>query len=123
MSTASPALVSDSRKGLAVNLVRSHLVLLTLVFIVTLPLVNPLVHGDGVGYYAYLRAPLIQHNFRFEEDWRHANLGFAESRLNSDNQLRPDQYTKTGLFVSGIYSPSGLQFFGLRSSCWLTWRF
>ena len=50
------------------------------VFVVTLPLVNPLAHGDGIGYYAYLRVPLIQHNLRFEEDWRHANLGFPRNR-------------------------------------------
>ena len=24
---------------------------------------DPIVHGDGVGYYAYVRAPLIEHNF------------------------------------------------------------
>jgi hypothetical protein len=76
--------------------IRLHLFILTFAFIVTLPLVNPLVHGDGVGYYSYLRAPLIQHNLRFEEDWRHANLGFEASRLNSDNQPLPDQYTNTG---------------------------
>lgn len=103
MSMASPAFVSDGRRALAVTQVRSHLFLLALVFIVTLPLVNPLVHGDGVGYYAYLRAPLIQHNFRFEEDWRHANLGFVESRLGSDNRLNPDQYTGTG-YIGNLFT-------------------
>ena len=24
---------------------------------------DPIVHGDGVGYYAYVRAPLIEHDF------------------------------------------------------------
>jgi len=87
----------------AVARVRLHLFLLTALFVATLPLVNPLVHGDGVGYYAYLRAPLIQHNLRFEEDWRHANLGFVESRMNSDNQLHPDQYTSTG-YVDNLFT-------------------
>jgi hypothetical protein len=96
VSTASPALVTEERRCASVCVARSHLVLLALTFIVTLPLVNPLVHGDGVGYNAYLRAPLIQHNLRFEEDWRHANQGFVESRLGPDNQLHPDQYTATG---------------------------
>ena len=96
MSMASPAFVSDERKALSIARVRSHLFILAFAFVVTLPLVNPLAHGDGIGYYAYLRAPLIQHNFRFEEDWRHGNLGFTESRLSSDNQLHPDQYTLTG---------------------------
>jgi hypothetical protein len=100
---ASPALVSDVRRGVAVASVRRHLFILTFAFVVTLLLVNPLVHGDGVGYYAYLRAPLIQHNLRFEEDWRHANLGFVESRLNSENQLHADQYTSTG-YISNLFT-------------------
>ena len=49
-----------------------------------------------MGYYAYLRAPFIQHNLQFEEDWRHANLVFVESRLGPNHQFRPDQYTSTG---------------------------
>jgi hypothetical protein len=100
---ASRALVSVERRGEAVDSVRLHLVLMTVLFVVTLPLVNPLVHGDGVGYYAYLRAPLIQHNLRFEEDWRHANLGFVEARVNSDNQLNPNQYTNTG-YIDNLFS-------------------
>jgi hypothetical protein len=100
---ASPVLVSVERRGVAVARGRLHLFLLAAVFVATLPLVNPLVHGDGVGYYAYLRAPLIQHNLRFEEDWRHANLGFVESRVNSDNQLNPDQYTSTG-YVGNLFT-------------------
>ncbi len=43
--------------------------LLILLFICTLPLVNPWVRGDGVGYYAYVRSLLIQHNLQFEKDW------------------------------------------------------
>ena len=39
-----------------------------ILFLCTLTLVNPIVHGDGVGYYAYVRAPLIQHNVDFAED-------------------------------------------------------
>lgn len=103
MSIASSALVSDESKGLAVARVRSHLFILALVFVLTLPLVNPLVHGDGVGYYAYLRAPLIQHNFRFEADWRHANLSFLESRLGANDQLHLDQYTDTG-YINNLFT-------------------
>ena len=103
MSVASPALVTDESRGLLVARVRVHLFILFAVFVATLPLVNPLVHGDGVGYYAYLRAPLIQHNLRFEEDWRHANLGFVESRLSSDNQFHPDQYASTG-YISNLFT-------------------
>src|SRR5882672_3512468 len=82
--------------------VRSGRILLVL-FLLSLTLVNPIVHGDGVGYYAYARAPLIQHNLRFEEDWRHANLYFSQTRTLSNGQLRPDQYTETG-YVSNLFS-------------------
>src|ERR1700732_425498 len=65
-------------------------------FLLTLPIVNPTVHGDGVGYYAYARALLIQRNLRFEEDWRHANKFFSASRIQAGEQLRPEEYTSTG---------------------------
>jgi hypothetical protein len=65
-------------------------------FLLTLPIVNPTVHGDGVGYYAYARALLIQRDLRFEEDWRHANKFFSASRIQVDEQLRPEGYTPTG---------------------------
>jgi hypothetical protein len=65
--------------------------------------VNPIVHGDGVGYYAYARAPLIQHNFHFEEDWRHANQYFSQSRTGPDGRLLPTEYMETG-YVGNLFS-------------------
>ena len=63
--------------------------------IVSLPLVNPWVHGDGVGYYAYARSLLIQHNLQFEDDWRASNASFAMDRVDSNGAISPDQYTVT----------------------------
>ena len=83
----------------SVRFVRTLLVL----FLLSLPLVNPIVHGDGVGYYAYARAPLIQHDLRFEEDWRHANPYFSQSRTLPNGQLIPSEYTETG-YVSNLFS-------------------
>ncbi len=40
------------------------------VFLFTLPFLHALVNGDGVGYYAYLRSPLIDHNFDFASDYQ-----------------------------------------------------
>jgi hypothetical protein len=77
--------------------------ILLLLFLASLVFVNPIVHGDGVGYYAYARAPLIQHNLRFDEDWRHANQYFSQTRTLSNGQLRPDEYTETG-YVSNLFS-------------------
>jgi hypothetical protein len=42
----------------------------------TLPLVNPIAHGDGVGYYAYVRAALIELNLDFTQDYQYANPSF-----------------------------------------------
>src|SRR5215472_2686455 len=77
-----PAVLLHESPGPPAPVDRSHRYtrILVILFLCTLPLVNPIVHGDGVGYYAYVRAPLIQHNLRFEEDWRHANLNFSQSR-------------------------------------------
>jgi hypothetical protein len=77
--------------------------ILLLCFVLSLPIVNPIVHGDGVGYYAYARAPLIQHNLHFEEDWRHGNLNFAQSRTRPNGQLLPEEYTETG-YVSNLFT-------------------
>jgi hypothetical protein len=57
-----------------------------LVFLVTLPLANPWVRGDGVGYYAYARAPLIEHNLDFARDYQFANQGFREDRIGANGQ-------------------------------------
>jgi hypothetical protein len=76
---------------------------LFLFFVLSLPFINPIVHGDGVGYYAYARAPLIQHNLHFEEDWRHANLNFSQSRTSPDGQLLPEEYTETG-YVNNLFT-------------------
>ncbi len=93
---ASTVLVADEKSGAVGARFRYHLLILTAVFVVTLPLINPLVHGDGIGYYAYLRAPIIQHNLRFEQDWLHGNPGFVQQRTGVGDRLAPDQYTETG---------------------------
>ncbi len=73
-----------------------HEIYLVLIFLCSLPLVNPWVRGDGVGYYAYARAPLIQHNLRFEKDWLAGNITFRIGKTDDAGSLRPDQYTRTG---------------------------
>ena len=63
--------------------------ILLIVFLCTLPLVNPIVHGDGVGYYAYLRAPLIGHNFDSLHDYQHANPSLRDQRVDGPGQPNP----------------------------------
>jgi hypothetical protein len=70
--------------------------LLLILWFCTLPILNPWVRGDGVGYYAFARAPLIQHNLDFTEDYRHANESFRGPRLDENNQPKAAFRTATG---------------------------
>jgi len=70
--------------------------ILILLFVVSLPLVNPWVRGDGVGYYAYARSLVVSHNLQFEPDWLHANPSFYMGRVDAAGHIRADQYTSTG---------------------------
>ncbi len=70
--------------------------ILVLIFICTLPLVNPWVRGDGVGYYAFARALLIQHHLDFRQDWLRANSSFRLGRVDDQNRLLPEEFTSNG---------------------------
>ena len=65
-------------------------------FVLTLPLSNPWVRGDGVGYYAYVRSLLIEKHLDFEKDWEHGNESFVMGRLDSNGHVLASQYTSTG---------------------------
>lgn len=66
------------------------------VFLATLPLVNPLVRGDGVGYYAYARSLLIDGDLRFENEYLAANASFVRGVTDASGRIRPELYTSTG---------------------------
>jgi hypothetical protein len=70
--------------------------LLFFVFLLSLPLVNPWVRGDGVGYYAYLRSALIDHDLNFENDYLAGNPSFLMGRVDSEGHLLLRLFTKTG---------------------------
>ena len=70
--------------------------LLFLLFLLSLPFLNPWVRGDGVGYYAFARAPLIQHNLDFTEDYRHANESFRVPRFDENGLPKSEFRTPTG---------------------------
>jgi len=69
---------------------------LVLLFLLSLTLVNPWIRGDGVGYYAFVRAPLIEHSFDFQRDYQEANAGFRELRLDENGRPKPIFRTVTG---------------------------
>ena len=77
--------------------------LLLFLFLLTLPLANPWVRGDGVGYYAYFRSALIDHDLRFENDYLAANESFVIAHVDAQGRLLPHFYTKTG-YVENHFS-------------------
>jgi hypothetical protein len=70
--------------------------ILLIIFLGTLPLLNPWVRGDGVGYYAYARAPLIEHDLDFTRDYQMANDSFREARCDENGQPKKEFRTSTG---------------------------
>jgi hypothetical protein len=70
--------------------------LLVFLFFLSLPLINPWIRGDGVGYYAFARAPLIDHSLNFEPDYLHANSGFREHRVDESGHVKAFYRTSTG---------------------------
>lgn len=69
---------------------------LLLLFIFTLPLINPWVRGDGVGYYAFARSLLIEHRLDFTQDWLRANASFQMGRVDAEGRVKPEEFTVTG---------------------------
>ena len=76
--------------------------ILAFLFVLSLPLVNPWVRGDGVGYYAFGRALLIQHDLNFQQDWLRANSSFRSGRTDERES------SSDGVYVHG---PRGQSFF------------
>ncbi|MGH9692420.1 MAG: hypothetical protein ACRD4C_15305 [Candidatus Acidiferrales bacterium] len=67
---------------------------LLILFVLTLPFIHARVRGDGIGYYAYLRSPLIDHNLRFATDWKDPSQELLSVYLNG--HIYPNPITKTG---------------------------
>src|SRR5215468_10202741 len=66
------------------------------IFVLTLPLLNPWVRGDGVGYYGYARAPLIERKLDFTHDYQFANESFREAHCDENGNPKPEYRTSTG---------------------------
>ena len=93
------SVIGGETHGTSLSIVRRLLSprhLLIFLLFISVPLVNPWVHGDGVGYYAYLHSLLIEHNLKFEAEWREANSTFAALREDANGQLLANQYTASG---------------------------
>src|ERR1700749_3651221 len=91
-STALPAQFATTTKP---NSSRRLYRWLLALFVVSLALMNPWVRGDGVGYYAFARAVLIQHNLDFTPDYNAANASFRDARLDENGNPKLVFHTAT----------------------------
>lgn len=70
---------------------------LVVLFLLTLPFISPRVRGDGIGYYAFARSILIDHNLQFNGDWRDPNARPALVETDKNGKvISASNYTKTG---------------------------
>jgi len=67
---------------------------LIILFALTVPFVHAQVSGDGIGYYAYARSLLIDHNLQFAGDWNDPKNELLYVYL--DGHIIPNPITKTG---------------------------
>jgi MFS family permease len=67
--------------------------ILALLFLLTIPLVRPWIHGDGRGYYAFARAALFQRDLDFRQDFAR---GAENDPRASDPSFRARFVTPTG---------------------------
>jgi hypothetical protein len=71
------------------RLTRREAVLAT-AFLATLPLVNPYLRGEGNGYYAYVRSLVLDHDLRFDDEYRRGDAAFvSQSFRKADGQPWP----------------------------------
>ncbi len=79
------------RRGLS-----RHGKILLVLFVLTIPLVNPWVRGDGVEYYAYVRSLVIDGDLDFKDEWQASNPTFRHSHLDPEGRVLPEERTRTG---------------------------
>jgi hypothetical protein len=77
--------------------------ILVVLYFLSLPLCNPWVRGDGVGYYAYVRSLMVERGLYFEKDWQHGNESFTMGRIDPNGSVLANQYTQTG-HISNLWS-------------------
>lgn len=70
---------------------------LIVAFALTIPLVTPYLRGDGMGYYAWLRSPIIDGDLDFANEFERGNPAFVDSTHTETGEIRPALRTGTGL--------------------------
>lgn len=76
---------------------RQAVIILTTVFLITLPFLTPVLRGDGVGYYAYLRSFAVDSDFDFTNEYLRADKLFLLNLLDANGHIKTTELTKKGL--------------------------
>lgn len=71
--------------------------ILVSIFIVSMMFINPWIRGDGVGYYAYIRSLIIDHDLNFENEYLAGNKTFLQHVTDEEGNLKDSMRTATGL--------------------------
>src|SRR5687768_17788273 len=69
---------------------------LALLFVLSLAFVNPYLRGDGNGYYAWLRSPLIDRDVNFGNEYLHADRAFKDGFIDEAGNPTAEMRTVTG---------------------------
>lgn len=103
ISTASEpvtASADDQRAGNLINKLRRlswNERVLIVIFLLTLPVVNPYIRGDGNEYYAYIRSLVIDGDLHFENEYRHGDPAFLRAAFDENGVLLPNHGPGDGL--------------------------
>ena len=105
----------------------NHEKALFFVFLLSLPFLHAQVGGDGVGYYAYLRSPLVDHNFGFSSDFQNPNEEllkiflvdhFVDNPITKTGHLPNFYSVGPAILWSPFLIPTHLTVFGLAHLGW-----
>lgn len=69
---------------------------LAALFVLSLAFVNPYLRGDGNGYYAWLRSPLIDGDTHFGNEYLRADPWFRDGFVDATGAPTPEMRTPTG---------------------------
>jgi hypothetical protein len=78
---------------------------LLLIYILTLPLLQPWVNSDGIAYYSQLRSIIIDHNLQFENEFRHYQEQFRQKKSSILQKLQGVTEYTPAYDEEGLFSP------------------
>ena len=82
---AAAAETGPEHKG---RLRRHPIIVLAGIFLLTAPLVTPILRGDGVGYYAWLASPTTDFDVDFTDEYRQGDLNFRLNLFEPDGTVQ-----------------------------------